>query len=92
MYEGLLDAGLEVPLKARGACYLYANVSSSGIDAETFSARLIEEYQVAVTPGTDFGSYRAQDHVRFAYTANEQDIRRGVEQVGHAVRRFQNEV
>jgi len=92
MYEGLLDAGLEVPLKARGACYLYANVSSFGIDAETFCARLIEEYQVAVTPGTDFGSYRAQDHVRFAYTANEQDIRRGVEQVGHAVRRFQNEV
>ena len=92
MYEGLLDAGLEVPLKPEGACYLYANISSSGIDAETFSARLIEEYQVAVTPGTDFGSYRAQDHVRFAYTANEQDIRRGVEQVGHAVRRFQNEV
>ena len=92
MYEGLLDAGLEVPLKARGACYLYANVSSFGIDAETFCARLIEEYQVAVTPGTDFGSYRAQDHVRFAYTANEQDIRRGVEQVGQAIRRFQNEV
>ena len=92
MYEGLLDAGLEVPLKPEGACYLYANISSSGIDAETFSARLIEEYQVAVTPGTDFGSYRAQDHVRFAYTANEQDIRRGVEQVGQAIRRFQNEV
>ena len=92
MYEGLLDAGLEVPLKPEGACYLYANISSSGIDAETFSARLIEEYQVAVTPGTDFGSYRAQDHVRFAYTANEQDISRGVEQVGQAIRRFQNEV
>ena len=92
MYEGLLDAGLGVPLKPEGACYLYANISSSGIDAETFSARLLEEYQVAVTPGTDFGSYRAQDYVRFAYTANEQDIRRGLEQVGQAVRRFQNEV
>ncbi len=92
MYEGLLDAGLGVPLKPEGACYLYANISSSGIDAETFSARLLEEYRVAVTPGTDFGSYRAQDYVRFAYTANEQDIRRGLEQVGQAVRRFQNEV
>ena len=67
-------------------------MSSLGTDAETFSARLIDDYQVGVTPGTDFGSYRALDHVRFAFTADEQNIREGTEKVSHAVRRFQNEV
>ncbi|MFP6797421.1 MAG: aminotransferase class I/II-fold pyridoxal phosphate-dependent enzyme [Pseudomonadales bacterium] len=81
-----------MPLKPQRACYLNVNISSCGIDAETFSSRLIEEYQVAVTPGTDFGTYRAQDHVRFAYSVGEQDIRRGIEQISRAVRQFQNEV
>ncbi|HBP15371.1 MAG TPA: aminotransferase [Gammaproteobacteria bacterium] len=92
MYRGLCDAGLEVPLKPEGAIYLYANISSCGLDSETFSSRLIEEYQVAVTPGTDFGSHRAHEYVRFAYTAAEDDIRRGSEIIGRAVRRFRNEI
>jgi len=92
MYQGLRDAELEVPLKPEGAIYLYANISSCGIDSETFSSRLIEEYHVAVTPGTDFGSHCAQEYVRFAYTADEQDVRRGIELIGQAVRQFRNEI
>ena len=92
MHRGLIDAGLEIPLMPRGAIYLYANMSSLGTDAETFSARLIDDYQVGVTPGNDFGSYCAMDHVRFAFTADEQHIREGTEKISHAVRRFQNEV
>ena len=92
MHRGLIDAGLEIPLMPRGAIYRYANISSLGTDAETFSARLIDDYQVGVTPGTDFGSYLARDHVRFAFTADEQHIREGTEKISHAVRRFQNEV
>ena len=82
---GLRNLGLEIPVDPQGAFYLYVDVSSSGMDSETFCWRLIDEYQVAVTPGIDFGSHLADRYVRFAYTTGEEDIDLGIERIGEAL-------
>lgn len=82
---GLRSLGLTIPVDPQGAFYLYVDVSSTGMDSETFCWRLIDEYQVAVTPGTDFGSHLADRYVRFAYTTGEEDIDLGVARIGEAL-------
>ncbi|MGD8415847.1 MAG: aminotransferase class I/II-fold pyridoxal phosphate-dependent enzyme [Pseudomonadales bacterium] len=82
---GLEALSLEIPVAPEGAFYLYVDVSRTGMDSETFCWRLIDEYQVAVTPGIDFGTCAAERYVRFAYTTGEDDIDLGVERIGRAL-------
>ncbi|HYW04653.1 MAG TPA: aminotransferase, partial [Gammaproteobacteria bacterium] len=42
---------------------------------------MLEEAGVAATPGLDFGEYRAQEHVRFAYTTSLDSLEAGVERL-----------
>lgn len=60
--------GFGIPHTPAGALYLYADVTKFTSDSESFCLDLLEKHGIAVTPGTDFGRYRARDHVRFAYT------------------------
>ena len=84
--QGLRGLGLDIPVDPDGAFYLYVDVSSSGLDSETFCWRLIDDYQVAVTPGIDFGHHLADRYVRFAYTTGEDDIDLGVARIGEALK------
>ncbi|OBS10649.1 pyridoxal phosphate-dependent aminotransferase [Acidihalobacter prosperus] len=70
--------GFNIPVTPDGAFYLYANCERFGVDAETLSARLLEEAGVAVTPGTDFGENGADQHIRFAYTTGMDDLKEAV--------------
>ena len=83
--QGLTSLGLKIPVLPEGAFYLYVDIASSGLDSETFCWRLIDEYQVAVTPGIDFGNHLAERYVRFAYTTGEDDIDLGVAKIGEAL-------
>lgn len=60
--------GFAVTAGPQGAFYVYADISSFGQDGETFANALLERTGVAITPGTDFGRFRASEHVRFACT------------------------
>lgn len=75
--------GFEVGAAPEGAFYIYANIGRFGPDAETLVERLLLEADVAITPGTDFGSHAANRHVRFAYTTS-------LERIREAVRRLEN--
>ena len=86
LLDGLARLGLPVAQRPTGAFYAYADIRATGIDSETFCARLIEDFGVAVTPGTDFGVFRADEHVRFAYTVDEFEIGKGIERIGDALR------
>jgi aspartate/methionine/tyrosine aminotransferase len=55
------------------------------MDSADFCWRLIEEYQVAVTPGYDFGDSDAGRYVRFAYTTSEEAILLGLERIDQAL-------
>ena len=82
LYEALTGLGFRIRGKPEGAFYLYADASSFTDDSFNFAQRLLEEAAVAVTPGLDFGSYRAERFVRFAYTTDLERLQLGVERIG----------
>ncbi len=86
LLAGLAELGLPAVYRPDGAFYVYADISRTGLDADDLCARLIEEFGVATTPGTDFGTHRASDHVRFAFTVDEREIRIGLDRLGAALR------
>jgi aspartate/methionine/tyrosine aminotransferase len=48
-----------------------------GLDSMVFVERALEEAKVAITPGYDFGSYRAESHIRFSYANNLKRLKEG---------------
>ncbi len=86
LLPALRDLGFSIPHEPAGAFYLYAGIQSfleRGIatDSEAFCARLLQEEAIAITPGTDFGEYGAAEHVRFAYTADIDDLKIAVDKM-----------
>lgn len=70
LYENLLQLGFKIACKPEGAFYIYADCSAFTDNSFEFARNLLEQEGVAVTPGRDFGVYRADEHIRFAYTAS----------------------
>ncbi|NOU21683.1 MAG: aminotransferase class I/II-fold pyridoxal phosphate-dependent enzyme, partial [Methyloglobulus sp.] len=70
LYDALLKLGFDIPVKPDGAFYIYANCAKFTDDSYQFALALLEAEGVAVTPGLDFGSYQAHQHLRFAYTTS----------------------
>lgn len=56
-------------LKPEGAFYLFADVSGTGMDGETFSQYLLDHAGVAVVPGTAFGG-QATHEIRISYATS----------------------
>jgi len=81
LFEALTGLGFRIEGRPEGAFYLYADVSAFTGDSFDFCRRLLEEAGVAVTPGRDFGSYRAERFVRFAYTTDLEQLELGVERI-----------
>jgi len=88
--DGLRALGLQIPVVPAGAFYLYVDVSTTSMTSHDFCWRLIDEYQVAVTPGTDFGVFEADRYVRFAYTTSEADIDLGLERIARALQSWKS--
>jgi len=79
---GLNRLGLAT-FEPRGAFYAFPNITASGMDDETFSAKLLEEERVACVPGTAFGA-GGEGYVRCSYaTAYEK-----IEEALHRMERF----
>jgi aspartate/methionine/tyrosine aminotransferase len=69
LVDGLRSLGAGVPVVPGGAFYVYADISRFSPSSTAWARRALDEAGVACTPGTDFGTYRAESHVRFSYTA-----------------------
>ena len=64
----LRDLGFDIPHCPAGALYLYAGIERFKTNSQQFCLDLLENHGIAITPGEDFGRYKADQHVRFAYT------------------------
>ena len=73
IHSSLNEIGLPCSLP-KGAFYIFPSVRSYGMDARTFSLKLLEEEKVACVPGTAFGA-AGEGYVRCAYAADLDDIR-----------------
>jgi len=85
LFPELQALGLTLAARPQGAFYIYANCNCLLNDAQPDSMALskhwLEQAGVAVTPGNDFGFYQAEQHIRFAYTTNEQRLLEAVERI-----------
>lgn len=81
LLPALRSLGFDIPVTPEGAFYLYADCSRFTDDSFGFSGDLLESAGVAITPGIDFGEYRANEHVRFAYTTSMEQLQEGVARI-----------
>ncbi len=83
LLEVLPTFGFNVPVAPEGAFYVYADASRFTDDSLSFCARILRETGVALTPGVDFGEYRAGSHIRFAFTTDLTRLREAIERLGN---------
>lgn len=74
----LQQLGFTVPVETQGAFYIYAGIDELADNSEIFCQSLLEQQGVAITPGTDFGDYRAELSVRFAFTTQREQLEEAV--------------
>ncbi len=72
LVPALKALGFSVPLEPQGAFYIYAGIERWKLDSMEFVQKALSEAGVALTPGYDFGRFRADSHVRFSF-ANRMD-------------------
>lgn len=78
LVQALRDIGFGIPSVPDGALYIYANIEKFSNDSAQFCADMLEQHGVAITPGADFGYFKADQHVRFAYTTSMEQLQKGV--------------
>lgn len=81
LLPALQRLGFHIPRVPQGAFYLYADCSRLCADTAAFAQLLLENTGVAITPGRDFGRYKAQTHARFAYTADRPVLEAAVDRI-----------
>lgn len=64
----------------QGAFYVLIDITSTGLDSNTFADRLLSEQQVALAPGATFGTL-ANKYVRVSLAADETVVTAGLERV-----------
>jgi len=81
LLPALEQLGFEISAKPQGAFYIYANCEKFTDDSFNWVKKLLDEQGVALTPGIDFGSHRANIHCRFAYTQSLEILEQAVDKM-----------
>jgi len=83
---GMNQIGLRT-FEPRGAFYAFPQVSLTGLDAETFANRLLQEESVALIPGGGFGA-GGDGFVRCSYATNYEKIEEALRRIERFVNRI----
>lgn len=83
--QGMKAAGLPC-LKPGGAFYAFPDIRGTGLGSSEFALRLLEEENVAVVPGTAFGS-SGEGFVRCCYATAPDLLEKAIEAIGRFVAR-----
>jgi len=78
LWEGLNSIDGISCRRAKGAFYLFPNISSFGLSSTEFCEKFLEEELVAVVPGIAFG---ADANIRFSYAVSDAVIEKGLERM-----------
>jgi aspartate aminotransferase len=65
-------------VNAKGAFYLFPNISKLGLKSTEFCAKLLEQQKVAAVPGIAFG---ADEYLRISYATSMANIEKGLERL-----------
>lgn len=78
LLTGLKTAGFSQISPPDGAFYLYASSASHAANSAAFCTRLLDEADIAATPGYDFDAKRGHDFFRMSYCAALPDIEEAI--------------
>lgn len=81
LLQGLSGLGMQIEAEPMGAFYIYANIEAFGLDSMQLANLFLEQAGVATTPGRDFGEFRADSHLRIAYTAEVERMQEAVDRL-----------
>ncbi len=76
---GLRSIGIGC-FEAQGAFYVFPNISRFGMTSETFCERLLNEYGVAIVPGSAFGAC-GEGFARISYAYSVEHISRALDKI-----------
>src|SRR6059036_3351177 len=65
-------------VNAKGAFYLFPNISRLGLKSSEFCARLLDQQKVAAVPGIAFG---ADEYLRISYATSMANIEKGLDRI-----------
>ncbi|MBL4827063.1 MAG: pyridoxal phosphate-dependent aminotransferase [Spongiibacteraceae bacterium] len=65
-------------VNAKGAFYLFPNISSLGLKSTEFCSRLLTQEKVAAVPGIAFG---ADDYFRLSYATSMENLEKGLDRL-----------
>ena len=68
----------------RGAFYAFPRITSTGLSADAFTERLLNEEHVAVVPGDAFGP-SGEGHVRMCYATSYEQLEEALVRIGRFV-------
>jgi aspartate/methionine/tyrosine aminotransferase len=74
---GLLEEAGMLISRPQGAFYIMADIGKAGLDAREFAFDLVKSKQVAVAPGTAFGT-SARNAVRISLASSPEDLSVGI--------------
>ena len=75
LLEELPKLGFKKIAPVDGAFYIYVDVSNFTSDSTSFCQRMLQEANVAATPGVDFDPLNGKYFIRFSFAGAESDIR-----------------
>lgn len=87
LLQGLPRIGLSRFAPTDGAFYVYVDVGDLTDDSVDFCARLLEEAEVAATPGVDFDPFGGNRAMRLSFAGAEKTISEAVTRMGDWISR-----
>ena len=81
LIEELPKLGLKNFAPPDGAFYFYIDVSEYTDNSVTFAKSILDEVDVAITPGIDFDSERGLKTIRLSYACSTSDLKEGLKRL-----------
>lgn len=85
VYNKLCGIPLLESKKSAATFYCFVDISKTGLDAETFAYKLLEEVHVAVVPGTAYGE-QYTSFIRIAFTLKDELLEEAMNRIARFCR------
>lgn len=77
VYRRLNEMGLPLN-KPAGAFYAFPSIQHTGLTSEEFAERLLDDYNVALIPGSAFSEY-GEGYIRISYASSMEQLEKGLD-------------
>lgn len=77
VYKRIKEMNLDV-VEPQGAFYIFPSIEKTGMTSEEFAAKLLDQENVAVIPGSAFSEY-GEGYIRISYAQSMDELEKGMD-------------